>query len=184
MTKQRLLQFARLIKCISEVNTDKGLLVTDAEMAVGVEVFQTGEDGNLAPAADGEYETEKQVITIESGIVKAIVEKQTEITEEEIVEEEIVEEVVEEEKLEEEKQPAEDEKEEEVEEQTEPDEKDAKIAELEAKIEELVKENEELKKKLEEPVEEPIEEQFSKAEKREAVKKAKLDALAAAFKNR
>lgn len=181
INKTRLLQFARLLKMMQEVNTDNGVLISEGEIAVGTEVFIADENGDLVPATDGTYETENVIYTIESGVVTAIEEKADPI--EEPVVEEPTEPVVEENAVE-------DPIEEPVEEPTATDEKDARIAELEAEIEtlnqriaELEAENEELKKKLEEPVEDPIEEQttlMSKEDKR----KAKLNALAEAFKRK
>lgn len=180
LNKSKLLAFAKLIKCVQEVNTNNGVLISEGEIAVGTEVFIADENGDLVPATDGVYETENVIYTIESGIVTAIEEK-TEPIEEPV--EEPTEPVVEENATEE---PIEDV----VEEPTATDEKDARIAELEAEIEtlnqriaELEAENEELKKKLEEPVEDPIENQttlMSKEDKR----KAKLNALADAFKRK
>lgn len=180
LNKSKLLAFAKLIKCVQEVNTNNGVFISEGEIVVGTEVFIADENGDLVPATDGEYETENVIYTIESGIVTAIEEK-TEPIEEPVEEptEPVVEENATEEPIEE---PAE--------EPTATDEKDARIAELEAEIEtlnqriaELEAENEELKKKLEEPVEDPIENQttlMSKEDKR----KAKLNALAEAFKRK
>lgn len=180
INKTRLLQFARLLKMMQEVNTDNGVLISETDIVVGTEVFIADENGDLVPATDGEYETQNVIYTIESGIVTAIEEK-TEPIEEPVEEptEPVVEENATEEPIEE---PAE--------EPTATDEKDARIAELEAEIEtlnqriaELEAENEELKKKLEEPVEEPIEEQTTLMTK-EDKRKAKLNALADAFKRK
>lgn len=153
----KLLQLARMILKLGQINTNKGVLISEDELAVGVEVFVEAEDGNLVPAADGEYETDTQIITVEGGIVKAIAEKEaeletesTEAVEEPMAEEEPVEET-----------PA------------EPDEREMRIAELEARVAELEVENEalkaenaELKAKLEAPVAEPAEEQMKKQEKK------------------
>lgn len=180
INKTRLLQFARLLKMMQEVNTDNGVLISETDIVVGTEVFIADENGDLVPATDGEYETQNVIYTIQSGIVTAIEEK-TEPIEEPVEEptEPVVEENATEEPIEE---PAE--------EPTATDEKDARIAELEAEIEtlnqriaELEAENEELKKKLEEPVEEPIEEQTTLMTK-EDKRKAKLNALADAFKRK
>ena len=177
LNKSKLLAFAKLIKCVQEVNTNNGVLISEGEIVVGSEVFIADENGDLVPATDGVYETENVIYTIESGIVKAIEEKADPI--EEPVEEP-TEPVVEE-------NAAEDPIEEPVEEPTATDERDAEIEDLNAQIEtlnqriaELEAENEELKKKLAEPVEDPIEEQttlMSKEDKR----KAKLNAIAEAF---
>ncbi len=127
MISNKLLKLARLIKCITEVATDKGMLITDGEFAVGMEVFVTDEEtGDLIPAPAGEYIADEQIITVnEQGIIEKIEEKQQETPiedmpaepEETPAEEEIEQE--EETPAEEEETPAEDE-----------EDKDAKIAEL------------------------------------------------------
>lgn len=151
MNKAKLLKFAKMLKLMTETNTNNGILIADNELAVGVEVFIQDEEGNLVPANDGEYETDDTIITVEGGKVTDIKAKEPEqpITEEPVVEEN-----------------AEEEPKEETEEQTEPDEKDTEIENLKAEIETLnaenetlKAENEELKKKLEEPAAEPIEDQ-------------------------
>lgn len=152
MNKSKLLQFARLLKMMSELNTNNGILIADSDIEVGVEVFVQNEEGELIPANDGEYETDDAIYTVEGGKVTDIKAKEPEepITEEPVVEENATEEPTEEP----------------VEEPTATDERDARIAELEAEIEALKKtiedlkaENEELKKKLEEPAADPIENQ-------------------------
>lgn len=77
LNKSKLLAFAKLIKCVQEVNTNNGVLISEGEIAVGTEVFIADENGDLAPATDGVYETENVIYTIESGIVTAIEEKPT-----------------------------------------------------------------------------------------------------------
>ena len=183
MNKSRLLQFARLLKCVKEVNTDKGLLVSDGDINVGTDIFITDENGNLVPAIDGEYITEGMKITVESGIVKAI--EEIAVNNEEPVEEPMAEEGAE--------TPADAPKDEPVEQPTEPGDKDTEIAEKEAKIEELQKaldeanqkladaENKiaELEEKLKEPVEEPVEPQYSKMQKNADKMTEHLKAVAA-----
>lgn len=158
MLTNRLLKLARLIKCIAEVQTDKGLLITDSELAVGVEVFVTdAETGDLTPAPVGEYNTDTQVIVVnEQGIIETITEKTTEETvenepvpQEEPVQEEETEPATEEETEEE------DEKDKIIADlQAQLDAANAKIAELEAVIAEY--------KAKEEQTEETIEEEDKK----------------------
>lgn len=152
MNKAKLLKFAKMLKLMTETNTNNGILIADNELEVGVEVFIQDEEGNLVPANDGEYETDDTIIKVEGGKVVSIDAKEPE---EPVTDEPVVEENAEEEPIEEP-----------VEEQTEPDEKDAEIETLKteietlkAEIETLKAENEELKKKLEEPAAEPIEDQ-------------------------
>ena len=80
MISNKLFKLAKLIKCISELYTDKGVLISDVEFAVGVEVFvQDEETGDLVQAPAGQYETDTQIITVnEQGIIVAIEEKQSE----------------------------------------------------------------------------------------------------------
>lgn len=72
---------------MGEVKTDKLVITFDAEeLAEGLEVFTTDENGEIIPVADGEYTAEDgRIIVVAEG-------KVTEIREEEIkVEEEIIE---------------------------------------------------------------------------------------------
>lgn len=72
---------------MGEVKTDKLVMTFDAEeLAEGLEVFTTDENGEIIPVADGEYTAEDgRIIVVAEG-------KVTEIREEEIkVEEEIIE---------------------------------------------------------------------------------------------
>lgn len=131
MISNKLFKLAKLIKCISELNTDQGVLISDVEFAVGVEVFvQDEETGDLIPAPAGKYETDTQIITVnEQGIIEAIEEKQSEpienpeetpaVEEEKPAEEEEQKPVEQEEETPAEETPAEEE-----------EDKDAKIAEL------------------------------------------------------
>ena len=147
MISNKLLKLARLIKCISEISTDNGLLITDVEFEVGVEVFVTDpETGDLTPAPAGTYTSDDLVIVVnEQGIIESISDKtndaenienpaETPETLEDNKEDEEEKKDEEEEKTdEEEKSDEEEEKKEEEEkldEEETPDEKDAKIAEL------------------------------------------------------
>lgn len=80
----KLYKLARLIQCISEISTDKGVLVIDSDLAVGVEAFVTdAETGDLVLAPAGEYTADGKTITInQQGVIEAI----TENTEQEPIE--------------------------------------------------------------------------------------------------
>lgn len=119
--KKELLQLSRMILKLAEMPTDKGVLISDDEIAVDREVFIEDENGELVAAPDGEY-------TAEDGRVFVVAEgKVVEIKEaEQKPEEAPVEET-----------PAEDQLAEESEETPESDPKDDEIARLQAQIEEL-----------------------------------------------
>lgn len=139
MNLTKLFKLSKMLVKLSETKTDKGVLIADDELAVGVEVFIDTE-GELTPAKDGEYLTEDSKIVVKDGKVEDI--QMIEEVKEEVKNEEIVEEV-----LEEPVAPQE-------------DEKDAKIKELETLLEEkekLVKELEEKVKELEGKLAEPAE---------------------------
>ena len=143
MNLTKLFKLSKMLVKLSETKTDKGVLIADDELAVGVEVFIDTE-GELTPAEDGEYLTEDSKIVVKDGKVEDIqmIEDVKEEVKEEVKNEEIVEEV-----LEEPVAPQE-------------DEKDAKIKELETLLEEkekLVKELEEKVKELEDKLAEPAE---------------------------
>lgn len=146
--KSKLLKLAKMLLNFKIISSDKGSLIIDSELAIGAEISIEGENGEVLPAADGEYIIENQKITVEGGKVSAI----EPIESEETIEEETTET---EEKLEE--VPATEEP------SNEPDEKDLRIAELEgllkdrdAIIEELTAKLKELEEKLNQPVEDPI----------------------------
>lgn len=139
MNLTKLFKLSKMLVKLSETKTDKGVLIADDELVVGVEVFIDTE-GELTPAEDGEYLTEDSKIVVKDGKVEDI--QMIEDVKEEVKNEDIVEEV-----LEEPVAPQE-------------DEKDAKIKELETLLEEkenLVKELEEKVKELEDKLAEPAE---------------------------
>lgn len=143
MNLTKLFKLSKMLVKLSETKTDKGVLIADDELAVGVEVFIDTE-GELTPAEDGEYLTEDSKIVVKDGKVEDIqmIEDVKEEVKEEVKNEEIVEEVLEEPVVPQE------------------DEKDAKIKELETLLEEkekLVKELEEKVKELEDKLAEPAE---------------------------
>ena len=61
---------------LGRVSTDKGELVYDGELAVGVEVFIEDENGELQPAPDGEYIAENSTIIVKDGKVAEIKENE------------------------------------------------------------------------------------------------------------
>lgn len=175
-SKKLRLELARLLKLYSEVTTDDGVtLVSEGELAVGVEVFIINENGEMTPAPSGSYVSGDTTYTVESGVITAVEVKEEPI-EEQPAEEEVVVEGAEEEEvvIEENNENAEeavDEIETVVEEavavveeapaETE-DEKDVKIRELEDKIRELQAIIDEYKAKEETPVvEEVVEDEFA-----------------------
>lgn len=130
------------------IESDKGVLIIDSELAVGVEVSVEGENGEVIAAPDGEYTIDNQKVIIKDGKIESIEEILPEepATEEPKVEPETMAE-----------EPATEEP------SNEPDEKDLRIAELEgllkdrdAIIEELTARIKELEEKLNQPVEEPV----------------------------
>lgn len=152
MDKSKLFKLAHLLMKFAEVATDKGVLVADSDLEIGVEVQLIDGNGEIVPAENGEYLTETDTIKVESGKVVDIqpIEKEEEPAEEVIEQEEapIAEPT--------------DEPAEETEDLT------AKIAELEqalaerdARIAELEAEIEQLKNK---PVDEPIAQQLAAQE--------------------
>lgn len=71
--KNQLFKLKKALLKLSEIATEEGVtLVTDDELAVGAEVFVNGEEG-LIPASDGVYNYNGQTITVEGGVVKALV---------------------------------------------------------------------------------------------------------------
>lgn len=151
MTK-KLLKLAKMLLKFSEINTDKGVLTVNEDLAPGIEIYITDENGEYVAAPDGEYLTETSKIEVKDGKVESI-----ETIEPEDKNEPESEPAVEE-NLEEEK-PANEEPE-----TAEPDEKDLRISELEGLlkdrdsiISELTAKIKELEDKLNKPVEDPIE---------------------------
>ena len=105
------IKLARAIMKFASLITDQGELIYEGDALVeGIEVFIEDENGEIMPAADGEYIAEDRKVIVKEGKVESIEEKEEEKPADE---------------------PAEEPKGEEF------DEKDDKIAELESKIEEL-----------------------------------------------
>lgn len=178
-----LFKLATLIKCVSETNTDKGLLITENELAVGVEAYVTdAESGELVLAPADTYETENQIITVdENGIITAIEEKQPASVEEPAMTENEMACNPKKKKMEGEPMP--------TEEPVVDEEKEAlkiKVGELEAKIAELMAIIAEYKAK-EDIIEDSVEEAMKKFKKQEEPvneKEAYRNKLIEALKNR
>lgn len=139
MKKNFLLKLAKMIMNFAEIETDKGKLIYEGELADGVEVFIDIE-GELTPAPDGDYKFENKTITVVEGKVEKIVEEE-------------VEENIEPEDIKQEEEPIVDERVAELEAKvTELEaiivERDARIAELEAQ---LVEKEEQLKMSVAKP---------------------------------
>ena len=64
------------------ITTDKGDLTYTGDLAVGMEVFVVGEDGESVPAADGDYKVDGKTIKVVDGKVSEIVEDAPATTEE------------------------------------------------------------------------------------------------------
>ena len=142
MNLTKLFKLSKMLVKLSETKTDKGVLIADDELVVGVEVFIDTE-GELTPAEDGEYLTEDSKIVVKDGKVEDI-QMIKEVKEKEVKEEFKNDDIVKEA----------------LEDATQEDEKDAKIKELETLLEEkekLVKELEEKVKELEDKLAEPAE---------------------------
>lgn len=163
MNKTKLLKLARLLKCIKEKQTDKGLLIVEDEFEPNVEVFVTDENGDLIPAMDGLYEAEDVLITIEGGVIKEIKLKEPEVAEEVKVEEELEEEEV-------------------VVEEEPTNELETRVKTLEDEVAKLIELINKLYEMLEKPVEEPVEVQETVEMKKQAKRQRGLDFLAQAFK--
>ena len=124
----KLLKLARMVLKLAEVETDKGVLISDGALEVGVEAFVENAEGELVAADDGEYKADDdKVYVIVDGKVAEIREPEPEA-------EQAPETPAEAEQPVEENQ---EEQEPEAEEAPEADEKDAEIAKLQAQIEEL-----------------------------------------------
>ena len=124
MNKQNVIKLWKAILKLSEIATDKAVLIVESELTEGVEVF-VEKEGEYVPAEDGEYVAEDKVILVEDGKVVEIRNKD-EKKPDEAPEDKPIEEVS-----------SEDEKPSDEKSEDEPDEKDSRIAELEAKVDEL-----------------------------------------------
>ena len=145
--KTKLLKLAKMLLNLKMVESDKGTLIIESDLAVGVEVSIEDTEGNVIPAEDGEYIIDNQKVEIKDGKIESIevIEPTPEPEPEPMAEEPTPEPTPEPIK------------------ENEPDEKDLKIEELEgllkdrdAVIEELTAKIKELEDKLNKPVEEPV----------------------------
>lgn len=145
--KTKLLKLAKMLLNLKMVESDKGTLIIESDLAVGVEVSIEDAEGNVIPAQDGEYIIDNQKVEIKDGKIESIevIEPTPEPEPETMAEEPTPEPTPEPIK------------------ENEPDEKDLKIEELEgllkdrdAVIEELTAKIKELEDKLNKPVEEPV----------------------------
>lgn len=145
--KTKLLKLAKMLLNLKMVESDKGTLIIESDLAVGVEVSIEDAEGNVIPAQDGEYIIDNQKVEIKDGKIESIevIEPTPEPEPEPMAEEPTPEPTPEPIK------------------ENKPDEKDLKIEELEgllkdrdAVIEELTAKIKELEDKLNKPVEEPV----------------------------
>lgn len=74
----KLLKLAKMLLKLAQVETDKGVLVAEDELAEGIEVFVENEAGELEPAADGEYVAEDKVFVVAEGKIAEIRDKEAE----------------------------------------------------------------------------------------------------------
>lgn len=153
MDFKKLFKLSKALLKLSDVMTDNGILVFEDTVEVGVEVFTEDENGELVPAADGEYTTAELIYVIKDGKLAEIKEIPMEPVEPVEPAEPVepitpVEEPMEGDEPAEPTEPATDEKDAKIAElEASIKEKDDKIAELEAKIAELEKANEEFSRK-------------------------------------
>ena len=148
----------KLLAEFASVNTDKGEIFYEGELAVGVEIADA--DGNAVE--DGEYVTDDNIIVVADGKVAEIKEK---VEEEPAAEEEVVVEAEDEEVVVEETpaEPAYDAK--------------AEIESLKAEIDALKAEIETIKNQLAEPVADPVAEEFTKATEIKSTGNKKIDRM-------
>lgn len=151
MTK-KLLKLAKMLLKFSEINTDKGVLTVNEDLAPGIEIYITDENGDYVAAPDGEYLTETAKIEVKEGKVESIETIEPEDKNEPESEPAVEENLADENPVNEDPETA------------EPDEKDLRISELEgllkdrdAIISELTAKIKELEDKINKPVEDPIE---------------------------
>lgn len=81
MITNKLLRLAKALLSLSQTITDKGTLIAETEIEVGVEVFIEDENGEMVAAQDGDYTTDDKVITVVDGKVTEIKDKEEEVTE-------------------------------------------------------------------------------------------------------
>ena len=76
-----ILKLSRILLQIFSTQTDKGELIHEGELAVGVEVF-VEKQGEIQPADDGEYVSEDGKIIVSEGKIVEIIVEEKEIPEE------------------------------------------------------------------------------------------------------
>ena len=81
MITNKLLRLAKALLSLSQTETDKGTLIAETDIEVGVEVFVEDENGEMVAAPDGDYTTDDKVITVVDGKVTEIKDKEEEVTE-------------------------------------------------------------------------------------------------------
>ena len=81
MITNKLLRLAKALLSLSQTITDKGTLIAETEIEVGVEVFIEDENGEMVAAPDGDYTTDDKVITVVDGKVTEIKDKEEDVTE-------------------------------------------------------------------------------------------------------
>lgn len=165
------LKLARMLSMFGEITTVEGVTFNyEGDLDVNVQVFTPGEDGELVPVSDGNYEYDGKVYTVEGGVVTVIADKDkaesiaepnTDPEPEENPAEPAEETAPEEAPAEEEEKPAEEGEEKPVEEEEKPAEEEEKPAEEETpateegeekneEVDTLKAENDALKAKIEE----------------------------------
>lgn len=78
---KKILKLSRMLLSLSQTETNKGTLIAETEIEVGVEVFIEDENGEMVAAPDGDYTTDDKVITVVDGKVTEIKDKEEEVTE-------------------------------------------------------------------------------------------------------
>lgn len=93
MSKKTLrLKLCRLLLHFGMVETDKGTLNYEGELAVGLEVYTEDENGEMIPATDGEYvinEDGRTIVVVDGKVseIREVVVTETGTTEEDLAEE-------------------------------------------------------------------------------------------------
>lgn len=178
MLKRILLEFNSLSTNIADLYWEE-----DSELMVGYKVFVEDADGNKVPAADGEYISDENKITVEGGVVTEIEAKEADEAPK-AEEETPAQEEPKEEPMAEEETPAQEETAPEAgqnSEETAPEteQEEDKTAELEKRIADLEAKVAELETKLIEiataPAAEPIVDEFEKVTKKASTGDKKLD---------
>lgn len=75
---KNLLKLRKMLLALQETETDNAKLIHEGDLEIGIEVFVEDENGELVPAADGEYATKDKVIVVSEGKVAEIKDKEAE----------------------------------------------------------------------------------------------------------